>query len=77
MSYVGNKQVSEVSMQNGADVVDEKIKEALVIKNERIIKAVIEKSKRVCPDSVALVGIYGSFATGDIHDKSDLDLFIE
>nr|WP_300980138.1 hypothetical protein [Mesotoga sp.] len=51
MSYVGNKQVSEVSMQNGADVVDEKIKEALVIKNERIIKAVIEKSKRVCPDS--------------------------
>ncbi|WP_292591869.1 nucleotidyltransferase domain-containing protein [Mesotoga sp. UBA5825] len=77
MSYVGNKQVSEVSMQNGADVVDEKIKEALVIKNERSIKAVIEKSKRVCPDSVALVGIYGSFATGDIHDKSDLDLFIE
>jgi len=77
MSYVGNNQVSEVSMQNGADVVDEKIKEALVIKNERIIKAVIEKSKRVCPDSVALVGIYGSFATGDIHDKSDLDLFIE
>ncbi|WP_292589719.1 MULTISPECIES: nucleotidyltransferase domain-containing protein [unclassified Mesotoga] len=77
MSYVGNKQVSEVSMQNGADVVDEKIKEALVVKNERIIKAVIEKSKRVSPDSVALVGIYGSFATGDIHDKSDLDLFIE
>ncbi|PVD17068.1 hypothetical protein V512_009075 [Mesotoga sp. Brook.08.105.5.1] len=77
MSYVGNNQVSEVSMQNGADVVDEKIKEALVIKNERIIKAVIEKSKRVNPDSVAFVGIYGSFATGDIHDKSDLDLFIE
>ena len=47
MSYVGNNQVSEVSMQNGADVVDEKIKEALVIKNERIIKAVIEKSKCV------------------------------
>ncbi|HDP78979.1 MAG TPA: nucleotidyltransferase domain-containing protein [Mesotoga infera] len=56
--------------------MDEKIKEALLIRNERIIKAVIEKSKRVCPDSVALVGIYGSFATGDIHDKSDLDLFI-
>ncbi|WP_214078443.1 nucleotidyltransferase domain-containing protein [Mesotoga sp.] len=29
------------------------------------------------PGLGAFVGIYGSFATGDIHDKSDLDLFIE
>jgi len=67
--------VKEVNMQNGENIMDEKTKEALLIRNERIVKAVIEKSKRVCPDSVALIGIYGSFSSGDIHDKSDLDLF--
>ncbi|HQN29040.1 MAG TPA: nucleotidyltransferase domain-containing protein, partial [Mesotoga sp.] len=56
--------------------MDKKIKEALLVRNERIIEAVIEKSVRVCPGSVALIGIYGSFATDDIHEKSDLDLFI-
>ncbi len=50
-------------------------KEALLIRNERMVKTVIEKSKRVCPDSVALIGVYGSFSTGDIHDKSDFDFF--
>lgn len=56
--------------------MDKKIKEDLLVRNERIIKAVIEKSGRVCPGSVALIGIYGSFVSDDIHEKSDLDLFI-
>jgi predicted nucleotidyltransferase len=56
--------------------MDKKIKEALLVRNKRIIRAVIEKSRRVCPGSVALIGIYGSFASDDIHEKSDLDLFI-
>lgn len=45
-------------------------------RNQKIINAVIEKAKRVCPESLALIGIYGSFMTGDIHEKSDLDLLI-
>lgn len=30
----------------------------------------------MCPGSLALIGIYGSFMTGDVHEKSDLDLLI-
>ncbi len=45
-------------------------------RNQKIINAVIEKAKRVCPESLALIGIYGSFETGKFYDKSDLDLLI-
>lgn len=45
-------------------------------RNQKIIDAVIKKSDIVCPDSLALIGIYGSFITGDMHEKSDLDLLI-
>lgn len=44
--------------------------------NEKIIEAIIEKANRVCPDSLALIGVYGSVATGDDYEKSDLDLLI-
>jgi len=44
--------------------------------NQKIIDAIVEKSKRVCPESLALIGIYGSVATGDEYEKSDLDLLI-
>lgn len=46
------------------------------IVNQKIIDAVIAKSEKVCPDSLALIGVYGSVATGDEYDKSDLDLLI-
>lgn len=45
-------------------------------RNNRIIEAILEKEKTLCPGAVALVGIYGSFQTGDIHPLSDLDLLI-
>lgn len=45
-------------------------------RNRKIIDAVIAKAERVCPGALAMVGIYGSFMTGDIHEKSDLDLLI-
>lgn len=48
----------------------------LDIRNRKIIDAVIEKANRVCPKSLALIGIYGSFATGDFCEKSDLDLLV-
>ena len=44
--------------------------------NQKIIDAVIAKAARVCPDSLALIGIYGSAATGDVYEKSDLDRMI-
>ncbi len=44
--------------------------------NNTIIKAVIKKAESACPDSLALIGVYGSAATGDEHEKSDLDLLI-
>ena len=44
--------------------------------NQKIIDAVIEKAKKCCPDSLALIAVYGSVATGDEYEKSDLDLLI-
>lgn len=49
---------------------------SLDVRNQKIIEAVIEKADRVCPKSLAMIGIYGSFATGDFHEKSDLDLLV-
>ena len=43
---------------------------------QKIIDAIIKKAEVVCPDSLALIGLYGSFATKDTHEKSDLDLLI-
>ena len=48
----------------------------LIERNQKIIDAIIEKANRVCPGSLALIGINGSFMTGDFYEKSDLDLLI-
>ena len=48
----------------------------LEVRNQKIIDAVLEKEKVLCPGAIALIGIYGSFQTGDIHPLSDLDLLI-
>ena len=45
-------------------------------RNRKITDTIIRKEQAVCPGSVALIGIYGSFQTGDIHPRSDLDLLI-
>ena len=45
-------------------------------RNQAIINAIIEKAEKKYPGVLALIGIYGSFQTGDIHEKSDLDLMI-
>lgn len=45
-------------------------------RNKKIIDAVISKANVVCPGSLALIGITGSFMTGDFYEKSDLDLLI-
>ena len=43
--------------------------------HEDIVTAVLTKAKS-CPGGLDLLGIYGSVATGDLHDGSDLDLLI-
>ena len=45
-------------------------------RNQKIIDAVIERADKVCPGALALIGIYGSYMTGDFYEKSDLDLLI-
>ena len=45
-------------------------------RNQKIINAVIQKANTVCPGALALIGINGSFMTGDFYEKSDLDLLI-
>ena len=56
--------------------MDEKIRQGLLERNRKILSAIEEKAKKLCPDSVALIGTAGSFCSGDIHEKSDLDTFI-
>ena len=50
--------------------------ETAEIRNQKIIDAVLKKERALCPGAVALIGIYGSFQTGDVHRLSDLDLMI-
>lgn len=50
--------------------------EELQKRNARIIDAILKKAQVVCPNSIALIGIGGSFCHGDIHERSDLDLCI-
>lgn len=56
--------------------MDEKTKQRLLDKNKSIINMVIERAQRDFPDDIAIIGLTGSFSTGDFHEKSDLDLII-
>lgn len=56
--------------------MEEYFKKKLDERNNRIIKTIIKKAENICPGSVDLIGIAGSFHSGDIHEKSDLDLCI-
>ncbi len=44
--------------------------------NEKMLDTIIKKAEALCPDSLALIGVYGSVITGDEYEKSDLDLMI-
>ncbi|WP_256716043.1 nucleotidyltransferase domain-containing protein [Paenibacillus odorifer] len=56
--------------------MDAVLKEKILIKNEKLISMVIERAKRDFSDDIAIIGLTGSFSTGDFHEKSDLDLII-
>jgi len=56
--------------------MEEYLKKKLKERNDRLIKTIIKKAENECPGAIALIGITGSFHTGDIYEKSDLDLCI-
>ncbi|MEK4664485.1 nucleotidyltransferase domain-containing protein [Priestia sp. FSL H7-0729] len=56
--------------------MDEIIKKKLLDRNELLINMVIERVKRDFIDDIAIIGLTGSFSSGDYHEKSDLDLII-
>jgi hypothetical protein len=56
--------------------MDADIRQKILNKNDRLISMVIERAKRDFPDDIAIIGLTGSFSTGDFHEKSDLDLII-
>ena len=48
----------------------------LTAEHRRIVEAVFRKAETFCPLSLDMIGVYGSCATGDTYEKSDLDLLI-
>jgi predicted nucleotidyltransferase len=56
--------------------MDEITKQRILDKNNKLINMVIERAKRDFPEDIAIIGLTGSFSTGDFHEKSDLDLVI-
>jgi len=59
---------------NNSTYID--VEQRLMDKNKKLIDMVIERAKRDFPEDIAIIGLTGSFATGDFHEKSDLDLII-
>lgn len=56
--------------------MNETTKRMLFEKNNRIIEAVRQRAERICPGALDMIAVTGSFASGDYHEKSDLDLLI-
>jgi predicted nucleotidyltransferase len=48
----------------------------LKLKNKELIDIVTQKVRNEYEDDIDLIGICGSFFTGDFHEKSDLDLLV-
>ena len=42
--------------------------------DQKIIDEIMRKVEIISPGSMELPGVYGSAATGDVHEKSDLNL---
>ncbi|KAB8138101.1 nucleotidyltransferase domain-containing protein [Gracilibacillus oryzae] len=50
--------------------------EQLEKRNQQLIDIVIEKVQQDYAEDIDLIGVYGSFITGDYHERSDLDLLV-
>jgi len=56
--------------------MDTSVLKQLKQKNKELIDIVIEKVKKEYANDIDLIGVCGSFFTGDFHEKSDLDLLV-
>ena len=75
--YQGKEQhICKLKFQKDEYELDDALKQKLADKNKKLISMVIERAKRDFSEDIALIGLTGSFATGDFHEKSDLDLII-
>jgi predicted nucleotidyltransferase len=54
------------------DIVINQLKQ----KNKELIDILIQKVRKEYENDIDLIGVYGSFFTGDFHEKSDLDLLV-
>lgn len=52
------------------------VKNQLEQKNKELIEIVIQKVREEYQNDIDLIGVCGSFFTGDFHEKSDLDLLV-
>lgn len=56
--------------------MDNSVIKQLKRRNEELIDIVIQKVQNEYKDDIDLIGVFGSFFTGDFHEKSDLDLLV-
>jgi predicted nucleotidyltransferase len=56
--------------------MDNKVMNKLKQKNKELIDIVIQKVRKEYQNDIDLIGVCGSFFTGDFHEKSDLDLLV-
>ena len=56
--------------------MDNNVKERLMRRNRELIDILLEKIRTEYRDDIDLVGVSGSFFTGDFHEHSDLDLLV-
>ncbi len=63
-------------LRTGAKAVDNNVKERLMRRNRELIDILLEKIRTEYREDIDLVGVCGSFFTGDFHENSDLDLLV-
>lgn len=56
--------------------MDDRVINQLKQKNKELIDIVIQKVQTEYQNDIDLIGVCGSFFTGDFHEKSDLDLLV-
>ncbi|MHB1629306.1 MAG: nucleotidyltransferase domain-containing protein [Bacilli bacterium] len=56
--------------------MDNDVKERLMRRNRELIDILREKIRTEYREDIDLVGVCGSFFTGDFHEHSDLDLLV-
>lgn len=60
----------------GGRKMDNSVITKLKQKNKELIDIVIQKVQKEYQNDIDLIGVCGSFFTGDFHEKSDLDLLV-